>query len=223
MNEIKTRYLIVPSLVAVALMIFALIKMRVSQEAPPRLGRDIASVQLEQVPVEIPESQSLLERERNMKIRVIQNLKVNFNSGVFELSPGAFRLVDSEGEYQTICDLYSEVEIELRAEGVVINGEFPSVRIRRPCEYEVGNDGLSPLLFPLAEIMNIPTSQKTMEWQSHQIEFFSIFDQWPEDWIVVGLSLKNKETGVSLELTGYEVNFVNGEPIALSLRPSTEP
>lgn len=162
-----------------------------------RLGRGIASVALRPLP-------SLIEADRdfeiNAKIRMLQLLSVEKLEDEAHVAFGAFER-QREGEVKNICDLYQQVSITVRAEGVAINGEPIEKTFARECRYLAATETISPVVIRKEDLR---------QFADEELGF------WPESWHVSSVRIFNSETGEFIEANSYEIIYVRGQAVAIA-------
>jgi hypothetical protein len=120
------------------------------------------------------------------------------------------------GAFENICSRYTQVEVVLRAEGVSVEGESPTIRIRRPCQHSLGSETLSPINIFIGDLLARPADDQTFQDNDGQtFEIKNAAGVWPPEWHVAMIRLTHEATGAVLDADSYEIAFVKGGPLAL--------
>lgn len=144
------------------------------------------------------------------------------------ISLGLFLTKNESGNKVFVCDEYPLIDLIFAAEGVAFSGDIPQMVVRGPCQVSADQRHIEALPIPFSKILASPLSQ--YEFQSEipgsrekvQIYFRNAAEFWPLEWTWVGVKLYGKNPENTLQINGYEVISVIGEPLTVKASDSNE-
>ena len=134
---------------------------------------------------------------------------------------GLFLMKNSSGTTVPVCTLYPTVDFIFAAEGVAFSGEIPHMVVRGPCLTSPDQNHLEPLPGPWGKILNSPLQQfeftHALPYDQGKVSIYfrNVVEFWPTEWALVGVKLYGKTADDILQVNGYEVISVLGEPLIL--------
>lgn len=166
------------------------------------------------------------EFRKAFKYQVLKD--VSLRSGEFGpgIRLGLFMMRNSEGNKVFVCDEYPIMDMIFAAEGMALSGEIPHMIVRGPCVADSDQKHIDALPIPFGEILK--SSPDKFEFKASlpdsrdqvNIYFRNVGDSWPIEWTWVGVKFYGKNPQDTLQINGYEVISVLGEPLVLRANPS---
>lgn len=97
---------------------------------------------------------------------------------------GHFIAQDSHGKKYFACDLYSKVQLNFVAEGIVEGGEFTKMKVEAPCHASKDLNAIEPIWIPSDGV---------------KIDYTNLPSQMPSEWVLEEVQLINdSQPGVSV-------------------------
>lgn len=159
--------------------------------------------------------------QKSAKIALSQGFQVSRNDKTAGLALGNFLIKNSQGSKVYACEVFPNLEITLKAEGVAYSGNIPTLIIRGPCMSSDDGQTIMPLPIPLKglyqnvrqnPLWRVPLGDRG---DSFLISAQFLYNEWPADWNVVGVKLSNDQE--SIEMDGYEIISLLDQPLTLDL------
>lgn len=189
-SKMKKEFLVGVSGLLAVVAVAAYFYWNTRSEDSGQAGRKLASADLATVAFSIPEDADF---NTNVKLRLIQSATTELIGDSVHLHFGAFEVVGST-EKHDVCELYPQIEIILRAEGIAIEGDVPEFTAKRPCEHAAASETLAPVIVPAGDLsVTAP------------------------EWYVFGVRLSDPKSGQMVDVDGYEINFIRGSPLMIQL------
>lgn len=139
---------------------------------------------------------------------------------------GLFILKNPDGNRVFVCDEYPTMDVIFAADGMAHSGEIPQMIVRGPCLTDSDQRHIEALPIPFAAILKSPPGTfefKTNLPDSHEqvsVYFRNVTESWPNEWTWVGVKFYGKNPQDTLQINGYEVISVLGEPLTLKAKPN---
>lgn len=139
---------------------------------------------------------------------------------------GSFLMKNSEGNKIFVCEEFPTIDLIFAAEGIAHSGEVPQMVVRGPCLSSTDQKYIEAFPIPFKKILTAPPGQAEFKFtlpdsrEQIAIYFKNVVDSWPTDWNWVGVKLYGKKPGQMLEINGYEVISVKGQPVTLTIAPT---
>lgn len=161
------------------------------------------------------------EFKKAFKYQMLKNATLERTSAGPGINLGLFLLRDNDGTTIQVCEKYKTIDLVFRAEGIAVSGEIPTLIVRGPCLVASDQRSLEILPIPFATILNSPLSQHEFagEIPGHT-EGLKVFTRnivgfWPSDWAWVGVTLYAGPQDEILQINGYEIISVLGQPLII--------
>lgn len=154
---------------------------------------------------------------------VIKDETPNFTS----LRLGLFYLKNEQGKKVSVCEEYPTMDVVFAAEGIAVSGEIPKMIVRGPCYPTPNGKHIGGLPIPWAMILKSPVSQRdfttSLPGRTDNVRIFilNVVESWPTEWNWIGVKFYGQDPQKTLELNGYEVISVLGQPLMIEA-PTTE-
>ncbi len=106
------------------------------------------------------------------------------------------------GFSSAICKIYSNIEVELVAEGVSVAGEPSVLKISYPCEAEINNPSeMAMLILPIDLMLKQKPKNTSYTFEGYKltVNLQNSADEWPHTWIVRKVEFKNSTGTLSKE------------------------
>ncbi|WP_041576816.1 hypothetical protein [Bdellovibrio bacteriovorus] len=161
------------------------------------------------------------EFKKAFKYQILKNVEVDQFSDGPGIKLGLFLMKSPAGSRVFVCDRYPTVDLLFSAEGVAISGEIPKMVVRIPCVVSDDQNHIAAFPIPFARIFASPVSDFEFDItapgirEGGKIFFRNVVDEWPREWAWTGVKFYGKDASDTLEITGYEVISVLGEPLVL--------
>lgn len=100
---------------------------------------------------------------------------------------GHFITEDTAGKRFFACDLYSRIQLQFVAEGVMEGGELTRMYVEAPCRANTDLNKLEPIWIPHELILQTKTSPALVldfPESSVQVSFSNLTTEWPRQWIL---------------------------------------
>jgi hypothetical protein len=139
---------------------------------------------------------------------------------------GHFIMSDSDGKAVFACEKFGFVELIYSAEGIAISGEIPKMIVRGPCNESDDQKTIEALMIPFQEILKAPLNQAQFRFpiagrrDNISLFFTNVVEKWPTLWNLTGVKLYSDKSSETLEINGYEIISVMGEPMTLNFQVS---
>lgn len=139
---------------------------------------------------------------------------------------GHFMMNDGTGKSVFACEKFPYIELLFAAEGIAISGEVPKMIVRGPCLVSNDQRTVEALMIPFTEILKSPVSQSQFRFpmaehrENISVFFTNVVERWPLQWNLVGVKFYAEGSSEVLEMNGYEVISIMGEPMTLNFGAS---
>ncbi|WP_373998724.1 hypothetical protein [Bdellovibrio bacteriovorus] len=136
---------------------------------------------------------------------------------------GLFLMKNEAGSKVFACEQYPTVDLIFAAEGIAFSGEIPQMIVRVPCTVAADQRHIDTLPIPFAKIIKSPTSQYEFSTSAEgsreegKIFFRHVVEFWPTEWTWTGVKFYGVNPEDTLQINGYEVISVLGEPLILKV------
>lgn len=161
------------------------------------------------------------EFKKAFKYQILKDASLQQTSVGPGLRLGLFLLKNSDGNRVFVCDEYPTIDLYFAAEGIANSGEVPHMIVRGPCLTDEDQKHIGTLPIPFESILkrpldqiqfkaNLPNSREQVS-----VYFYNVAGFWPTEWTWVGVKLYGKDPQNTLQINGYEVISVLGEPLIL--------
>jgi len=158
------------------------------------------------------------ELTRTIKFRILQELKIDSNNNLFNISLGHFSY-HIDNELIIGCQKFKYIEVTLSAEGIAFSGDTPKVVFTYPCETPNNPELIELPEISLAEITNLPPSTKDWIDSKTRIHYYfiSMAETWPTQWSIHGLTFFTPGSHEKLNISGAEIPVVLSKVPTISL------
>ncbi len=98
------------------------------------------------------------------------------------------------GFSSSICKTYSNIEVELVAEGVSVAGEPTVLKISQPCEASTKDPSeLAAFLIPIDQLLKTKPSNMVYQFEGHKsvMTLVNSADEWPHTWVLRKVEFRN--------------------------------
>lgn len=166
------------------------------------------------------------EFKKAFKYQILKEAKLQMSSEGPGLQLGSFLLKNSEGNKVFVCEEYPTMDLIFAADGVAHSGEIPHMIVRGPCLTDADQRHIEALSIPLEKILKGALTQKEFTFdlpdsrEKIHIYFRYVVESWPTEWSWVGVKLYGKKPDETLQINGYEIISVLGEPLVLPVTPN---
>lgn len=153
-----------------------------------------------------------------MKERLVAGLEVVRDGDRMGLSIGHFTFVNGAGEKTLACREFGRMRLSFEAEGVVVNGERPSMEVEGDCRFSDDLAKIHPLYLPVARILGEKPADGEFQFREGPqvaVRFANLSDEWPRKWILTGVSLTGPKE--KLFIGRNELRRLVGHPVLLAL------
>lgn len=155
---------------------------------------------------------------RALRVRLIEGLKlVNLELSMgFEL--GGFYSKNSQGQTQSVCEQYPEIELQFIASGISVSGDMPTLKVQGPCQTTDYQNKIVALMIPFQKILNKPVKDVQVQGENQdnvKIEIKNVSDSWPSIWVLTGLRISGG--GKEILIQKDEIKNVVGKHLSLEL------
>lgn len=155
-----------------------------------------------------------------MKERMVAGLEVYKGDGRVGLALGHFAFVNGNGEKTLGCREYGKVTLVFEAEGIVVNGERPSMEVEGACEFSDDLAKVNPLYIPVARILGEKPADGEFQFRDGKeitVRFGNLSDEWPRKWVLTGMKLGGaKSPGFTVGRN--ELAKILGHPFLINLQ-----
>jgi hypothetical protein len=99
---------------------------------------------------------------------------------------GAHFTPNSNKTLDFICNVYPNMELHFKAEGMAVSGEIPKMILRGPCVKHKTKEKIEALRFNANTIMSTTPKDKTLKSVQNNvhIDFYDLSDSWPPTWLL---------------------------------------
>ncbi len=162
------------------------------------------------------------EFKKAFKYQVLKNVSVENTAMGPAMQLGLFLIKNESGAKVFVCDQYPTVDVIFEAEGVAFSGEIPRMIVRVPCVVSADQKHIDIAPIPFARILQSAVSEHEFTTSFYnspeqgKIYFRNVMEFWPTDWNFVGVTFYSADGQKTLQINGYEVISVLGEPLTLS-------
>ncbi len=153
-----------------------------------------------------------------MKERMVTGLEVAKESERVGVGLGHFTFTNHLGEKTLACREFSKMTLSFEAEGVVVNGERPSMEIEGDCQFTDDLTRIEPLYVPAARILGEKPADGEFQFRDKNpvaVRFVNLADEWPRKWILTGVSLTGSKEKLSIERN--ELRKLLGYPLLIKI------
>ncbi|NUN06604.1 MAG: hypothetical protein HUU57_12685 [Bdellovibrio sp.] len=168
------------------------------------------------------------EFKKAFKYQLLKDAVIVSTQGNPGVRLGNFLMKDSRRVTVPVCDLYPTIDFIFAAEGIAFSGEIPHMIVRGPCLTSPDQNHLEALPVPWGKILNSPvqqfefTSALPYEQGKISIYFRNVIEFWPTEWVLIGVKLYGKTSDDNLQVNGYEVISILGQPLYLKAGETIE-
>lgn len=160
------------------------------------------------------------EFHRAFKYQILKDADFYKQDGKMGISLSSFMLKGESGGRVFVCEKYPLYDMIFAAEGVAISGEIPKMIVRGPCLISDDQAHIEPLTIPYEEILESPITQSEFtvpyaERDHVKIFFRNTVETWPTQWNWIGIKFYGNNPEETLEMNGYEIISVLGEPLTI--------
>lgn len=155
-----------------------------------------------------------------MKERMVAGLEVFKSDGRVGLALGHFAFVNASGEKTLGCREYGKVTMVFEAEGIVVNGERPSMEVEGACEFSDDLAKVNPLYIPVARILGEKPADGEFQFRDGKevtVRFGNLSDEWPRKWVLTGLRLGGPKS-TEFAVGRNELTKILGHPFLINLQ-----
>lgn len=157
--------------------------------------------------------------QKSAKIAMAQGFQIHKSREEIGLTIGNFLVKNSAGAKVYACEVYPNLDITLKADGVAYSGNVPTIIIRGSCVNSDDGQTIAALPIPLRDLYNnvrenpiwkVPLGERG---DSFLLATQYLYNEWPTSWNVVGVKLSNDQE--SIEMDGYEIISLLDQPLTL--------
>lgn len=158
---------------------------------------------------------------KSAKIAMSRGMQIHRGAEIAGLSVGNFFVKNAAGSKVYACEVYPNIEITLKADGVAYSGNLPTLSVRGPCVSSDDGQTISFLPIPLKglyqKVRNNPFLRVPMgdRGDSFLVSALYLYNEWPAIWNVVDVKLYNDQE--SIDIDGYEIISLLDQPLTLDL------
>ncbi|KHD87398.1 MAG: hypothetical protein OM95_14495 [Bdellovibrio sp. ArHS] len=134
---------------------------------------------------------------------------------------GLFLMKNAAGGKVFACEQYPTIDLLFAAEGIAFSGEIPQMILRVPCTVATDQRHIDTLPIPFSKILKSPVTQYEFTTQAEnsreqgKVYFRHVVEFWPTEWTWTGVKFYAEDPGDTLQINGYEVISVLGEPLVI--------
>lgn len=153
-----------------------------------------------------------------MKERMIAGLEVYKETDRMGLAIGHFTFTNGAGEKTLACREFDKMVLSFEAEGVVVNGERPSMEIEGGCRFSDDLAKIHPLYLPVARILGEKPADGEFQFRDGSpvaVRFANLSDEWPRKWVLTGVSLSGNKEKLAIERN--ELRRILGHPLLIDI------
>ncbi len=120
----------------------------------------------------------------------------------------------------SFCGYFDTTSFEFEAEGVMVEGERPTLTLEAPCSIGANAKYLSPVHFPLKEITSGHPGDSEMKFRS-QGKLLKVIvkdcpPQWPSNWVLRKVTMtSSKDSSKHLEVPSFEAGMGHRSQIVM--------
>ncbi|MEK6774389.1 MAG: hypothetical protein AABY64_10635 [Bdellovibrionota bacterium] len=187
-----------------------------------RHGRNIASEEIDEIPLEVEFDLTNFEGvtlNKRIKYRLFEHAKWISDENTHGLILGNVKFKDAKDKTVTLCEAYPTIELTFQAEGVAVAGETPKIILRTPCSSEVDSPFLNTITLPWKRIKSLKPNEKNYKEGSITLFFRSLDEFWPLEWSLFEIKLYPSDVKNPFITTGYDVAAIRNEPLNFFLLP----
>lgn len=154
------------------------------------------------------------------KQRIISGFETFRKGDTLAIALGHFVVRGNDGQKQFACRKYSHVVLSFEGEGMAVGGEKPSMQVEGPCQEAEDINQISPLMIPVARILNQPVNDGEFEFREEQIvrvRFSNVADQWPTTWALTSVKLSN-DVSEEVSIGREEIRSLTERPVVLQFQ-----
>lgn len=161
------------------------------------------------------------EFRKAFKYQVLKNVELDSFATGPGIKLGLFLMKSPAGSRVFVCDRYPTLDLYFAAEGIAISGEIPKMVVRIPCTVSEDQNHIAAFPIPFQQIFSSSVSQFEFTTtapgirEAGKIYFRNVVDEWPQEWTWIGVKFYGQDASDTLEINGYEVISVLGEPLVL--------
>ncbi|KYG66945.1 hypothetical protein AZI86_07940 [Bdellovibrio bacteriovorus] len=161
------------------------------------------------------------EFKKAFKYQMLKNASLDQTSAGPGITLGLFLVKDEDGKTVNVCEKYPTIDFVFKAEGVAFSGAIPTLIVRGPCLVASDQRTLESLPIPFSKILRSPLTQiefaGEIPGRSEKSKIFvkNVVEFWPTDWNWVGVTLYGDVEEPSLNINGYEIISVLGQPVLI--------
>jgi|GEM_PF-1784497 len=161
------------------------------------------------------------EFKKAFKYQILKDAQVVQTPQGPVLRLGLFLMKNAQGNKVFVCEEYPTVDLVFSAEGVAFSGEIPQMVVRASCVVGEGQTYIEGAILPLKQIQQSPLSQYEFNTtingsrEEAKIFFRNVVEFHPEEWAWTGVKFYGKNPESTLQINGYEIISVLGEPLIL--------
>lgn len=152
------------------------------------------------------------------KERMVTGLEVFRNGGSVGFGIGHFAFINDKGERTLACREYGRVSLVFEAEGIVVNGERPTMEVEGGCEFSSDLTKINPLYVPVAQILGEKPADGEFQFREGRavsVRFTNLSDEWPRKWVLTNLKLNNGKDEFGADRN--ELRKILGHPMMINL------
>lgn len=159
--------------------------------------------------------------QKAFKYQVLKSVFIEKSSAGSGISIGNFIIRDKDRNKIFACDKYKTIDFIFAAEGMAFSGEIPKMLVRGRCLVNSDQTHIEALPIPFAQILKSPLTQDSFSNETPgsnevvSIYFKNVTDFWPTEWTWIGLTLHSEDSNETLNITGYEIISVLGNPVII--------
>lgn len=107
------------------------------------------------------------------------------------------------GFSSALCKSYSTIEVEFSAEGIMVAGEAPSMKVSYPCEAGQDPAEMASLTLPIGKILGEKPRNAEFKFDGYNavITTLNSADEWPRQWVLKRVEFKNLAGGENKQVT----------------------
>lgn len=153
-----------------------------------------------------------------LKTRVVAGFKVAHREDGIGFTLGHFAFINSKGEKTLACREFTRVVLKFEAEGVIVNGERPSMEVEGECRFSDDVALIDPLVLPVSRILGERPADGEFQFREQNplaVRFSNLSDEWPRKWILTGVSLESLSQKMAIDRN--ELRRLMGYPLQIDI------
>ena len=154
------------------------------------------------------------------RARLLEGATVTQQKDFIGIEFGHFVVKSAQGQKTFACQEYNQIQMIFEADGFAVSGERPQMTVIAPCQMSQNDiNKIEVIRIPVASIVSEKVGDGDFTFNQGQnitVQFAYMPDQWPVQWHLKSLNLKNDSQNVSeLMIEQNEIRQIIGKPLIL--------